>query len=456
MKTVKQLKEEIEALCNHVMAIAETAKAENRDFTAEEQAEVDRIQGSDSNPGEIHALEQALKRAEKLDEVKAKIAGEKAVKALGEQPSENKVKSITVPARARATGKLQAFKSESDAYAAGKFFQATLGGNKRAMQWCKEHGIVKNAMTTGDNTKGGFLVPEPLENTIVELREKYGVFRQSAQQMTMPDAVMLVPKLQSEVTAYYVGEGDPVNARNSITASDMALQQIKLEAKKLATLTVISNELSEDAVISIADMLTRSIAYQFARNEDLAGFLGDGTSTYGGIVGVANALGSASKITATSNTTFGALTMANFESVIGARKMWAGSYPAWYISQVGWANSMQRLMDAYSGNTILTIADGSAGGVGMPRLQFLGFPVVISQVLESRTSGTSGGNACFFGDLSQSVMMGTHRGLSVQTDQSLYFNYDAIAVRATERYDINVHDRGDSTTAGGLTALIFG
>lgn len=455
MKSAKQLREEIQSLCDKVSAIVKVAEIEARELTSDEASEVDRIQGSGDKTGEIQAIQETLDRVEKIERIQAQLAGEKALKSL-DAISDDGVKAIKVPARARATGKLQAFKTEQEAYAAGKFFQAALGGNKNAAKWCREHGLIKNAMTTGDNTKGGFLVPEPLENTIVELREKYGVFRQYAQPMTMPDAVMLVPKLQSEVTAYYVGEGDPVNSRNSITASDMALQQIKLEAKKLATLTVISNELSEDAVISIADMLTRSIAYQFARNEDLAGFLGDGSSTYGAIVGLSNALGSASKVTATGNTTFGALTMANFESCIAIRKMWAGSTPSWFISQVGWANSMQRLMDAYSGNTIMTISDGSAGPSGMPRLSFLGFPVVISQVLESRSSGTTGGNACFFGDLNQSVMMGTHRGLSVQTDQSLYFNYDAIAVRATERFDVNVHDRGDSTNAGGLVALVFG
>lgn len=456
MKSAKQLKEEIENLCDRVQAIVKLAEVENRNLSGDEAAEIDLIQGSGDSTGQIQALQAELARREKADAIQAQLAAEKGSKKIENLEQKDAPKAIKVPAKARSTGKLQAFKSDEDAFAAGKFYQATLGGNKRAMQWCREHGIVKNVMSGSDNTKGGFLVPEPLENTIVELRERYGVFRQQAQQMTMPDAVMLIPKLQSEVTAYYVGEGDPVNTRNAITASDMALQQIKLEAKKLATLTVISNELSEDAVISIADMLTRSIAYQFARNEDLAGFIGDGTSTYGGIVGLGSALGSASKVTATSNQTFGALTMANFEACLGLRKMWAGSSPKWYISQVGWANSMQRLMDAYSGNTILTIADGSAGGSGMPVLTFLGFPVVISQVLESRTTGTTGGTACFFGDLNQGVVMGTHRGLSVQTDQSLYFNYDAIAVRATERYDINVHDRGDSTTAGGIVALIFG
>ena len=55
-------------------------------------------------------------------------------------------------------------------------------------------------------------------------------------------------------------------------------------------LTKYSNELNEDAVLNIGDDLAGEIAYAFALKEDQCGFLGDGTSTYGGIVGVTTAL----------------------------------------------------------------------------------------------------------------------------------------------------------------------
>jgi HK97 family phage major capsid protein len=455
-KTVKALREEINSLSDSVQAIVKLAEVENRNLSNDETAEVDRIQGIGDKEGEIQALQKQLERAEKTQAIKAQLAGQRGEKLIEDKQEEaSGVKAIKVPARARRMGALQAFKTEEEAYGAGKYYQSLFASDDdvkaSAKQWCREHGMVQNAMTTGDNTKGGFLVPEPLEATIIELREKFGVFRQNAMQIAMDQAVMLIPKLNGEVTTYYVGEGDPVNTRNNITASDMALQQVKLEAKKLASLTPVSNELSEDAIISVADMLTRSIAYKMAFSEDDAGFNGDGTSTYGSIVGIGAALGSASKVTATSRTTFSALTMADFETVIGTRKMWGGSAaPKWYISQVGWANSMQRLMDAYSGNTVVTIANGA------PRTYFLGYEVVISQVLNKLLTGTTGQTACYFGDLSLGVYMGTRRGLSVDTDKSLYFNYDATVVRATQRYDIKIHDTGDSTTAGGLVSLIFG
>jgi HK97 family phage major capsid protein len=50
--------------------------------------------------------------------------------------------------------------------------------------------------------------------------------------------------------------------------------------------------------------------------------------------------------------------------------------------------------------------------------------------------------------------MGERRGITVKTSEERYFEYDQIAIQATERVDINVHDVGDATTAGPIVALI--
>lgn len=445
MKTSKQLREEIAALSDRVQAIAKLAEIENRDMTADESAEVDRIQGLGDKTGEIQAKQVELDRVAKIEALQAEAAKTRLTPVLDKHiDKESGNKSFKIPARARATGSLTAFKDEETAYKMGQWVRATIGGNKKAREFCRDQGIkIQGAMTTGDNTKGGFLLPEPLEASIIELRENFGVFRRFAMPWQMSDAVQIVPKLSGEVTSYYVGEN------SSITASDMTVNQIRLEAKKLATLTVISSELNEDSVISVAEMLSRSVAYKFAYDEDNAGFNGDGTSTYGGIVGLSGALAAGSKVTATSLLTFGTLTTAFFEQVIGKAKMWPGARPAWFISQNGWANSMQRLLDATGGTNIGDLAAGA------PK-QFLGYPVIISQVLNSALTGTTGTVACYFGDLSMGAIMGSRRGISIAADSSVYFTQDAVAVRATQRFDINVHDRGDASNAGGLIQLVFG
>jgi HK97 family phage major capsid protein len=346
-----------------------------------------------------------------------------------------------VPVKVK-TASTTLFKSVKDAYDAGQWIRARFLGHDDAAAYCQRTGLIRNAMSTPNNPAGGFLVPDPLENAIIELREQYGVFRQNAQSITMGSGKIMLPVVSGEVTAYYVGEG------KDITTSDMSVTQVQLDAKKLATLTVMSSELSEDSVVSVAEMLARSIAYQFAVAEDQAGFNGDATSTYGGILGLSGALNAGSKVTATSDPTFADLILGNFEAVIGKCKRF-GSNQKWYISRAGWAASMQRLANAQLGATAADLTDGVA-----PR--FMGFPVVWSEVLESALTGTTGKVACFFGDLQTGTYLGTRRGVSIALDSSRYFESDQLALRATQRFDINVHDRGDANTSGGIVALVFG
>jgi len=437
MKSPQELAKEIEALRARVEAIMAVAKEEDRELLADEIEEIDSIVGTDSKPGKIAELVEARQRADKI--VAHVIAKGKEVIAEEESAARPAIK---IPARAKAAGRLQAFKKEEDAYASGQWIMANLFGSRKAKNWCREHGI-RATMTTSENVTGGFLVPDALESTIIELREQYGVARRECQQVTMGDAKMIMPRLAGEATAYYVGEG------NTITASDLTVNTVQLDAKKLAAVVAVSSELNEDSVISIGEMVARSVAQSFAIKEDEALFLGDGTSTYGGIVGLASALGAGTLVTATSLTTFSALTIGNFESVVGARKLFGTVPPKWYVSQAGWAASMQRLANVSGGATSTEIQNGVMRS-------FLGYEVVVSQVLESRLTGTSAGRAAYFGNLADSVIFGSRRGITLAVDNSLGFLTDTINIRATQRFDIVVHDRGTASASGGVVGLVFG
>lgn len=439
MKSSITLKEEIRNLATQVEAVAELATIENRELNDDEKALVSRV--SEDKP----KLEAQLENAMKVEA----IVASKLQAPLAERRQAASPEAKDIPVRFKSAFRKGVFNTAEDAYSSGQFVIAKLFGKgdmadlpvvRNARRYIKENGI-RNAMTTGDNTKGGFLVPEPLEASIIELREQYGVFGREAQQVTMGDSVMNVPKLSSELTSYYVGEN------TAPTASDMAIVNIRLEARKLAAFAAVSNELNEDSVISVAEMLARSVAQVFATQEDQAGFNGDGSSTYGGMVGLKGALAAGSTHDALSgNTTFGTLDTADFETCMGKLKMYGGIRPKWYISQAGWANSMQRLMDAVGGNSGYDLARG------MP-MQFLGFPVVISQVLPTALSSTASTILAYFGDLAMASMLGRRRGLTIKADESFYFSQDAVAVLATQRYDINVHDRGTSTEGGAVIAL---
>jgi HK97 family phage major capsid protein len=433
MRTSIEIGKEIQSLQARAEAIVAMAKEESRDLNAEETQEIDSIVGTDAESGKISALRKDHSRMLRIESAAVDIV--KKQEAAEAQP-------VKVPARAKAKAPV-GFESAEDAYLMGNWALAAFNGNSRSKRICKDHGI-KAALSTGNNTLGGFLVPEPLSAAIVELRELYGVFRQNATVVPMSDATLTIPRLASEVTAYYVGEN------TSITASDPTLASIKLDAKKLATLTVMSNEVNEDAAISLAEMLSRSIGQSFAIAEDAAGFLGDGTSTYGGIQGLVSALAAGSQYTATSRTTFSALTMADFESMMGQAKQWAGYQPKWYMSKAGYAASAMRLADAVGGNTNVTIANGPS------MVSFLGYPVVFCQGLESRLTGTTGGTFGFFGDLREGVYMGSRKDITLAIDSSRYFDQDSIALRAVQRFDIRCFDVGTASVSGGIIRGIFG
>jgi HK97 family phage major capsid protein len=83
----------------------------------------------------------------------------------------------------------------------------------------------------------------------------------------------------------------------------------------------------------------------------------------------------------------------------------------------------------------------------------LGYPVVISQVLNSTLGADTSKPKVLFGDLRMAATMGTRNGVSLLTSEHAYFEYDQLAIRGTERFDINIHETGDASNAGALVLL---
>jgi HK97 family phage major capsid protein len=78
---------------------------------------------------------------------------------------------------------------------------------------------------------------------------------------------------------------------------------------------------------------------------------------------------------------------------------------------------------------------------------------VFTQVLPSTTATQSGATYAYFGDLSMGATMGSRRGVTISSDTSRYFEFDQIALKATQRFDIAVHEIGTATAAGPIVAL---
>jgi HK97 family phage major capsid protein len=457
--TCKAIREEIGRLTDRAQALVDLANTDKRDLTDEERTEVDGILGTADKPGKIQSLERDLERAERLEKRQAELAqarstiavhtGSPSTPAAGDDETP-RVARVRIPAAAQYRyGRLKAFSgphAERAAYLAGQFFLATLYRNQRSAEWCKNMGIstqFQAALSEGSDSAGGFLVPTEVEQTIIDLRETFGVFRRKAKVVPMGRDTKTQPVRSSGITASWVGEND------EISASDKAWKQLNLVARKLAALTRYSNELSEDATISIGDDLTREFAYAFAVAEDQAGFLGDGTSTYGHQTGLKNAIGAGSIHTALAgNISFVKFDLEDFEAVIGKLPEYPGIEPAWYISKPGYWNSMVRLMAAQGGTTW----EKTATGQMVP--MFLGYPVEYVHVMPTATTDTINTIHAYLGDLAMAAILGNRRGLTIQLSDQRYFEYDQIGIRGTSRVNVvTMPQVQDASTAGPIIAL---
>jgi HK97 family phage major capsid protein len=369
--------------------------------------------------------------------VKSAIAAE--LKAVNTMPN------ITSTDTYKITGKAKYLATNDEAYRFGRFIMAARG-HRKSIDWCSANGLVTKGHTESVNSAGGFLVPDEFESSLISLRERYGVFRRNAKIVPMTSDTKRMPRRKTTLTAYAIGEAAPG------TESQQVFDQVNLVAQKFMVLTTASNELSEDAIVNLGDDIANEIAYAFALKEDECGFNGDGTSTYGGIVGVIpeiEGIASAAGISdAALSTGYSDLTIANLMAFVAKLPAYADSPNCkFYCSKAFYHGAIEQRVYQSGGVTAREIKDGNA----TPTL--FGYPVEFVQVM--RKTYTADTIQCLFGDLAMAAYFGDRRQTSIAFSDSALnaFEQDEIAVRGTERFDIKCANLGDATDAGPIVAL---
>ncbi len=456
--------------------IADTAERQKRPLTADEQTTIENhlkdAEGFKTEIDRLKSIEETMNRA-RTERDNIRRPATRVVPGGDTSPEPKTAKPVAIVPQRRC-GPLRAFigpdsqKAERDAYESGMYMVSELFRPGHPMKdiahrWCEQNGTyqqIRDALGTNVPASGGALVPDAMTNTIIDLRETYGIARQWAEVMPMSSDSQIVPRRVGSPTASFIGEN------TAITESESTFNNITFTAKKLAILERISTEISEDSIIALADYLTRDMAWAFALKEDQCLFIGDGSATYGGITGltqiVKQSAHSASYIdvaTATHNT-FPELDATDLTTLMASLPQYAragGKGCAWFASQYGAELTFNRLKATAGGNTILTLsaagitAMGQRGVVG----EYLGYPIVVSQTLPSTGTLTSTPMLAF-GNLSLAATIADRRAISFATDPSRYFDQDQIALRCTERVDIILHDMGDTSTAGPIVVLKAG
>ena len=391
-------------------------------------------------------LEGLMRRA---DDVTKKLSFEQAVAESQKNlrsvvdrctpaPSAAKVERARVEA-VPFRGKLRAFKSQEEAHTVGQWIKASYCNDAHARQWCDDHGVEVRTMSESSNSAGGALVPDVMVANLIRLVDVYSVWASGMQQVPMGSDTVIFPKRVSGVTANWTGEN------SEISTSDPAVNQVQLVASKLTVGTKVSNEVLADSAIALGDFITEEFATAISAKLEAAAVAGDGTSTYGGVYGLKNKIGSASvHTTGSGRDTWEELVAADFLGALGKLPRYALNGARWYISSVGFALAMQRLDMAAGGRVSVE------GGTG---LQFAGFPVEITDQTHGTDTDFTNEIIAYFGRPDLAGLFGLRSQFATRVSTERYVEFDQTLFTGVARGTMVWHSVGDSSVAGPIVAI---
>lgn len=458
--------------------IADLQKAINDNYSIyEEDGEGNRtvVKYTVSGP-KTKAKPAAEVEAEMEDKIQAAVAKAlepftkaNAAKKVGEVDGggDAEAQTIKIPAEVKRHGVIKNFAAvkrhgldaDERCYAFGMWALAAMG-NPLGKAWCDDHGIKLHQENI--NSAGGFTVPEILSTDFIELKESYGTARRLFGRYPMSSDTLMINRRVSGLSASFVAEGA------AASESTMSIDQVRLTAKDLMAITRITGQLNADSLLPWSDRLAYEIAYQFTLKEDQCAWLGDGSSTYGGITGIKTAFTNkwtpgapgtgVGLIKQGTSTTWAAIVLSDFDAVVGALPQYADTPNCvWAMHRTFYYTVVEKLIQAQGGVPAYETRQGQRA----PRPLFKGYPVEFVQVLPS--TSTSAQVNCTLGDHSLAAAFGDRQQDSIDFNayatvggQSMW-ERNQIGVRGIERFDINVHDIGDgSAVAGPIVAFANG
>ena len=136
---------------------------------------------------------------------------------------------------------------------------------------------VRNALSEGVDSEGGYLVPDEFERTLVQSLADQNVMRTLAKVIQTTSGDRKIPVVSTHGTETWLDEGKPYSE------SDEAFTQISLSAYKLGTFLKISEELLNDAAFNVEQYLASEFARRIGAAEEEAFLVGDGQGKPTGI-----------------------------------------------------------------------------------------------------------------------------------------------------------------------------
>lgn len=296
------------------------------------------------------------------------------------------------------------------------------------------------AMNETTGSAGAFLVPEEFTAEVYRVVEDYGLVAKMATKFPMGSDTRNIPTVASSVTGSYPGEA------TAGTASQPVLAQVQLIAKTWVGLTPMSNELLEDANVSVVNLLVELFAEAIAGELDSQGLVGTG-SPFTGILGNT----SVNIVTlGAGKDTYIEADLADYRSLITQVKPWALQGAGFIMHRTVWAN-IQTLRTGgtnsgdFFGASTNPVIVGAPQGFPTATAGFLwGYPVYLSDKMPSTAVGSqSSTKFVIFGNLKH-IYMGDRANLAVAISQEGVINSVSLfetnqsAVRVIARHALAV------------------
>lgn len=128
---------------------------------------------------------------------------------------------------------------------------------------------VNDYLSVGQNDDGGYLLPTELNNEIVTKLQAENVLRQISK-VIETESTHLFPVVAAQPAASWIGEGEEISFSNA------KFGQVSLNAHKLGTSIVASNEILQDSYYNLENFLIDEFGRTLARAEEEAFLTGTG------------------------------------------------------------------------------------------------------------------------------------------------------------------------------------
>lgn len=390
--------------------ILDGAAAENREVTAEEDANLAQIDSDlDRYDQEIERFSSMQEKADADSELRSIVEPVLAVQAKVERPSNRD------DARLRAAW--QKIRTEN----VGSAFESDLS---RAFY----------DQLRGLTTPGGTAIATTFIDQVT-------VYERTATPMLDPAVVRIIPTTSGEPITFPRLTADPsfggtlTAEAAAITEADPTLSSVTLNAYKYAGITLWSAELDQDNVIGLDDLIADAAGRQLGLNIGTALTTGDGSDKPNGFITAASNGGTATQKLSggTANTFFGP------DDLIDLMFSLATPYRNEGVWQM--SNTAIKKVRKFKDNENQYIWE--FGGIGQPD-RVLGAPVYENPAMAAVASASK---SVAFGDFKRYFV---RRVLPVRVEVSkdYKFNTDQIAVKVVERVD------GDLIDANAIAYLV--